>query len=85
MAIELKRDRNVGRDGAFVLLPDGKGGFQRVSNRSVRVTEGGTEVHLASRPRNAALRHRILVNMISIIAGLAILAVVLWLAVNGWL
>gem|GEM_PF-6404043 len=85
ISVDTKRDRETGRDAAWVILPDALGGFQRVSNRSVRVSEGGTEVHLASRPREAALRHRILVNLVSILLGLAILFAVFWMAVNGWL
>jgi hypothetical protein len=77
-------EKAAGRDGEYVLLPDGAGGFQRVSNRTVRMQSGGEPVSLQSRTPAQALRFRILVNLIAIVMGLAILFGVVWLALNGY-
>ncbi len=79
------RNRDVGPDRAWVLLPDGKGGFVRVNNSVVRVNDCGEQVVLKSRTRSAALRHRILVNLLAILVGLLVLFLVFWMGIHGYI
>lgn len=56
-----------------VILPDGKGGFQKVDSRVVHVERDGAKLQLYSAPKKKKERNRLVQNIIAILIGIGVL------------
>ncbi len=70
------RQKRTRGDQAFVLLPDEKGGFQRVNNTVIRIQHEGETIILAAPDPSKVRRKRLVVNLLTLIVCLAVLYLV---------
>ncbi len=70
------RQKRTRGEQAFVLLPDDKGGFQRVNNAVIRIQHEGETIVLAAPDPIRVRRRRLVVNLLTLIVCLAVLYLV---------
>lgn len=73
-------DRSLGRQGARnVLIPDGRGGMQRVDERIVKIEHKGEMIELIALPENERRKRQRITNFVSILIGVLFFVFFFWL------